>query len=323
MPPRAPRRRVMLAAMLLAGLWAALSAGSAVDAGGTVRVRAALLSSTGTPIGGRVALVAVKSGSVLWADSVDPFGEVDLEVAAAPDDTSFVLLAHSKGMRRNTADNYDWEGHRTLALGLDGSWWSAGVFQFDLPGASELAQSPEPERSTILVDREGRRTLDLVKRTAQRGEDGSVDFGTVRFPSAHATVELTLDLRAADGTPFADPILLVGFLGMRSTTGGNRVYPHMALGQRGARARVLLTRAAARLLFADPERFLRVAPGSRAREHTTVRVPEEALRVLREGGVASVKVTMVPDPPERREPESRPAPEEPAFWDLAEQSFVW
>ena len=286
-----------------------------------IRAKARILGADGRPIGGSFGLVGQQTRRVLQCGSVDNLGELDVSVEVPIGEKRVILLLDSGGMLRNAPDERRMLGRRAETMVLrDEEWWSPRWVGFKVPSAIELACSGESSCERVVADESGREFRDLVKVSADVTGKPEVDFGEIRFRTAHSWMEVSVDLVDSAGKPDATPVVLAGFTGVSEHLGWNMVYPHMALAQRGSKLRVLLTRAGWRLLLGNPDGTIRIAPradgGGRI---TTLRWPED-VRDRIQSRAQSVSVKQVLRPDEIQPPEVK-CPEEPAYWWLGEPSF--
>jgi hypothetical protein len=182
----------------------------------------------------------------------------------------------------------------------------------------------ERGRTTFGCGAHPNEVLDTVAKTLPRGRSGVLSFGEVRFPWVHAAAEIVLTLEDEHGQEVVEPVVLGGFEGFPESPTKNLVYPHMALAQRGARIRILLSRAAATLLFADPDGFLvlRSVVG-RKFESLTVALPSAARREIEwYPWRLAFRVKITADN-KRRGDVLRPAPQRPTMWWFLEQQLRW
>lgn len=319
-----------------------------------VTIRARLLSSTGTPHGGFVAVAARPSLRALYLARLDNHGELETTVVVPPDDDEVVVVADSGEMVLNNIDhaNPQVRGIETEADSLE--WWSPRLRGFPLRNLADVVPRVHEGYSESMWDESGTRVLDLVGAARPVGEDGSVvDFGRLRFPTAHARVELLLDLMGADDSPTTSPVVLTGFAELSHLPGRKSIYRHMALAQRGSTVRILLTRAAVRLLLYHRDGIVFLARrdrpwwpppppesavGGEEKERapprldpaedperwiTRVTLPAEDLERI-ERGARSVRMSIrLAEPGQGGRRGDWGVPEEPAYWSLGEPSFWW
>lgn len=283
----------------------------------TWRVAARLLSSEGTPYGGIYEVVGLPSGRVLHRAQSDCSGAVSATVVAGTSDTTLRLVAASAWMRRNTKDREP----GCTELDWDVYWSRSDVGE---PAAYAAARS-NAFSDTVTFDN-GQGTFDIAsaeQRVPPRPED-TIDFGTLRFRTAHAAVEILVTIEADGGKPWYEPVAVSGLPEpervRRSDWDTNPYYRHIALCQQGSEARILLTRAGWRLLRANPNSLLRLTCGETPEVVGQVVFDEEALAALA-SGARTIRARCVMAP---RDPlPDRPSLVEPPDWALGEASLAW
>lgn len=308
----------------------------ATSAHSQLRVEAQIISAAGLPHGGRFALLGRETRRVLAGGRTDAMGRIRAVVTADGRDSTFVLLVQSCGMIGNAFD--EWRGNVVPRWPYSDAPLPEIVA--DARSQCTIAQIWTDDPLAILDDLEGdghghmrtafgcgadhNEVLDTVAKTLPRGRSGVLSFGEVRFPWVHAAAEIALTLEDEHGKEVLEPVVLGGFEGFPESPGKNKVYPHMALAQRGGRIRILLSRAAATLLFADPDGFLvlRSVVG-REFESLAVALPSTARREI-EGYpwrlALRVKIT---ENNKRPGDVLRPAPQRPTLWWFLEQQLRW
>ncbi len=189
-----------------------------------------------------------------------------------------------------------------------------------------FAASRADEFQDLSVADGGTRVVDVVGRVANLGRalDGVLDFGDVRFRTAHQAVELLVTLTGQGGGPFVEPVVLAGLPSpqrvRRSDWDTNPYYRHMAMAQRKDQVRVLLTRAGWRLLRANPERLIQFAGRSSPEMVGTVVIEPEDRPKL-EAGARKLRASCTLGP--RNSPLDTISLLEPPDWALGEPSFAW
>lgn len=317
-----------------------------------VTIKARLQSSTGAPHGGFVAVAARPSLSALYLARLDNHGELETTVIVPPDDDEVVVVADSGEMVLNNVDHADPRVRGIETEAESSEWWSPRMRGFPLRDLSDVVPRVHEGYSESMWDESGTRVLDLVGGARPVAEDGSVvDFGSLRFPTANAQVELLLDLVGADGSPTTSPVVLTGFAELSHLPGRKSIYRHIALAQRGSTVRILLTRAAVRLLLchrdgiiflARRDRPWRLPPppdaalGGKEKGNASPRLdpaedPERCItRVtlsaedlkLIECGARAVRMTVqLAEPGQGGRGGDWGVPEEPAHWSWGEPSF--
>jgi len=133
-----------------------------------------------------------------------------------------------------------------------------------------LALDNAPEFSAILPVADGGHTLDVAlnSKSIEGLEGDLVSIGALRFCQVHAFFEVEVTMELDNGDP--PEVLLAGLPCNLRTPFGNPYYPHIALAQEGRNVRIVGTRAAWRLLRANPGTFLRLAPSSQRGRWQTV-----------------------------------------------------
>jgi hypothetical protein len=300
-----------------------------------VRVEAQIVSAAGTPHGGQFAIIGRETRRVLAEGRTDAMGDIRAVVSIDGRDSGLVLLVQSRGMIGNAYD--EWRGNvvprwpyadAPLAdivvdarsdAALIHVWYDDPVTILDNIGGD----SSRSGVTTFGCGPSGDGILDTVAKTAS--VDGpTLDFGEIRFPCVHAALEIELTLARENGHELCEPVVLGGFEGFPERVGKNKVFPYMALAQRGSRIRILLSRAAARLLFADPEQFLVLrSVASREFESLIVPFPESARLQVRGYPCKVALRATASDDHKRAGNVLRPAPREPALWGIFEPRLRW
>ncbi len=323
------RARTVASVGVLIGLLACVSAlicvNSSAAESGAVRVRARIESAIGRRFGGQFFVLYGEPRQVYAVGATDADGEVDVEVPCPADIGEIVIVVRSRGLVGNTADEI-----RSAQRDGPIAGWSQAVadprdMRMHMTAAAieslreELLEWGEDHTKTIgpWQDPVGQ-ILDSVARV-RRAEDRTVDFGVVRFPTVAPAAEVELRLRDADDSPSRQEVYLGGWVGDPMRLGGNPVYPHMALSQRGDRVRVLLSRAGARLLRTHPAETIFLDSASRSFDTIRVLLSHKQLRLGDPHHVAAVEVRL---PVSKEAGEGRrtvhPAPQVPRNWDFME-----
>jgi hypothetical protein len=217
-----------------------------------VTVYARVLAANGLPHGAGFAVVGGTTRKLLIAGRTDNLGEIEATVEVPEGNSSLLLLVNSRGMLRNTVE--DWTGpHPGLTTNWD--WDSNRWFPFSISSIDELLDRYGEEHREILVTETGRSIESVsVRRPLLPG--GVVDFGDVRLPYARAALCLEVFLEDEKGDPFEETVLFSGYDFERLKKKPWQVYSHVALAQRGNMVRILFAPGAYRLLLSRPDDFI-------------------------------------------------------------------
>lgn len=283
-----------------------------------IEVRAQILSSEGDPFGGTFAVVSRPDRTVLVRGRCAADGRVSRTVEVPGGARSLTVVTISRGMIRNTPDE---TGSRVPVTGrdLEAPEWDVLFDALDVGDPVDHALSKEDDFSGILSFDGGTGTLDIVRRTLALDavRDGILDFGDLRFPTAHAWFRVEVDLVDAEGRPSEARVRLGGLPHRRRSMWGNRHYPHFALSQVGSKVRIIGTRAAWRLLCANPVALLVLEPVAGGSGWCLVRFEPDQIEAIGEfrrrlEGRCVLSGPGLADRPELKQPD---------FWDIGEHGF--
>jgi len=230
---------------------------TAAEGADAIEVRAAILSSEGEPFGGSFAVVALPDRAVLARARTDGSGRLAAKVQVPSGVSALSVVVFSRGMLRHTPDERGPHAFLRRAE-LESADWEL-VFGHIAEGKPlDPVLAGPADASGVLPAFGGTAAVDYVRKTLPVGNvrDGALDFGELKFPTAHPWFRVEVDLVGADGTPYDRPVSLAGLPYHPTTMHGNRFYPHFAVSQEGAKATILGDRAAWRLLLANPEKLL-------------------------------------------------------------------
>jgi len=288
-----------------------------------VAVRGQFVCSTGAPYGGCFALLAVPTGRLLASGRIDNLGDLRASVSVAEGEHSVTLVADASDMLRNAVDDPGPPGEFPEKIRLLDEWWSPRFDGTGIQVPEDVVAKIGEHDQGIIVGASGYRAVEVVTATQEVGSGGAIDFGKLRFRTVRPAMEVIVDLVTPDGMPLHEGMLLSGYRDDPHRPGGNVVYPHMALAQRGAVLRILLTNAAWRLLVNSPDDTLAIASiGDMGVPHRIGFSSVERKQIMSHSRELRIKVS-----PTFGRPAGvtllRPSPEEPKLWWLGEPSFRW
>ena len=310
---------VIFIVLALAGSALYRAGAGASDEQRVVHITARVRAPNGAPYGCRFGILGGETKEILIAGSTDNLGEIDLDLSIPAGAASLILLADSGGMARNSRGR-EWEkapGSGRYDLRFD-SWWSPRWMTFGIETPVDLLKRCGlPHRELLFNDRSTH--IDTVAIEKTLGPGPEIDFGTVRFVYAHPLAEIRLDLRDSEGAPFTRPLMLGGFGPARERSSLLDVYDHVALAQRGAEVRILLTSGGRRLLAADPAGLLVLEERDLVGDPILISLPKGVKR-----GASRIRFEVNVDAA-RRDPQAyrdRPFPAKPDWWWLGTNWFL-
>ena len=287
-----------------------------------LEVVAAIRSSEGWATGGSFAVVAMPARNELAHGMIDNWGEIAVNVNVPTEAEAIMLVVGSRGALRNCADSVAARGAAPGSMALLSPFDFRLLWRrFGVSTPVEYSASrPEDFAATLPLD-EGASSADLVRRTLRVDavRDGRLDFGEMRYVTTHDAVEILVRLVGESGEASSRRCVLAGLYFNPRTLHGNELYPHFAYAQRGDRARIVLTRAAWRLLRRNPDSLIRIAPEDQTGWWNHVQWTEESRMELEQGGrrlSGSCVLRPWNEGPDRRE-----VVHEPDWWDLGEAAF--
>jgi hypothetical protein len=283
-------------------------------------VRARLCTADGRPTGGAVVLYGENARTILGAFRVDASGRMDGRVDVPPTEQGVRVVLCSAGWLRHCADE---RNERLVTTHVKEDSLVEQYSQWPMGSAAALVEFASSrsavEFAEIVPVMGGRSTIEVVGRAVppEAVGAGRVDLGAVSFRVRRDFVQVEIALEQDDGRPYEDAVVIVGMPLNRRTMYGNRFYPHMALTQEGARARLLLTRAGTRLLRFNAASMVTLAGRYDRQWAGKLELPEDEWRKLGMGqSVVKGRCVIA------KRPVSQQAPSEPFEWDYGEPSFV-